>query len=138
MKLDRRHLLKSASGTVAASLAGGATGEALAWDPTRPFLNVTRPLTIQPVFMYRIPEKKELTSWKSWGGIQTEEAAWQEMSRIDRELAALPKPPGQSYRFLPVVAVSSPEQAFTLSAAGYAARKLGVRWVDIAKPAVSS
>lgn len=34
------------------------------------------------------------------------------MSRIDRELAALPKPPRQSYRFLPVVAVSSPEQAF--------------------------
>ncbi|MFB3829504.1 MAG: sugar isomerase [Bryobacteraceae bacterium] len=57
--------------------------------------------------MYRLPQPRPQTSWKSWGGVQTEEAAREEMARIGRELASLSAPAA----FLPVLPVSSPEQA---------------------------
>ncbi|MBI4877641.1 MAG: sugar isomerase [Acidobacteria bacterium] len=104
MTSSRRCFVRTACGSLAAG-ALQAAKEPLAWNPDAPFLNVTRPLKVQPVFMYRIQQKKEQTSWRSWGGVQTEEAARQEMAHIGRELAALP------HRFLPVAPVSSPEQA---------------------------
>jgi hypothetical protein len=107
MNPDRRQFVQIACASAAASALPGAPGGGIAWDPTAPFLNVTRPLTVQPVFLYRIPQKKEQTSWKSWGGVQTEEAAAAEMARIKGELSALTAPA----RFLPVVPVRTPEEA---------------------------
>jgi hypothetical protein len=101
---NRRQFVQTACGCVTAGALSGAPGP-IAWNPAAPFLDVTRPLTVQPVFMYRIPQRKEQTSWKSWGGVQTEAAAAQEVARINRELAALPA------KFLPVVPVKSPEEA---------------------------
>ena len=104
MHPDRRQFVQIACGSVAANALHGAQGP-VSWDPSASFLNVTHGLTVQPVFMYRIPQRKEQTSWKSWGGVQTEEAATTEMARINRELAALP------FKSLPVIPVTSPEQA---------------------------
>ena len=114
MSLNRRCFVKTGCGGFAASFLSP-----LAWDPSRPFLNVTRGLTVQPVFMYRISQRKEQTSWKSWGGIQTEEAAAQEMARIDRELASLATSSALSLKFLPVAPVSSPEQAARVHESGH-------------------
>ena len=44
------------------------------WDPDRPFKIAGRPLRVQPILMYRVPERREAASWKSWGGVQTENA----------------------------------------------------------------
>jgi len=106
MTLNRRSFVKTGCGGFASSFLAP-----VAWDPARPFLDITKGLTVQPVFMYRIPQRKERTSWKSWGGIQTEEAATQERARIDRELAALAASSTLPLKFLPVAPVSSPEQA---------------------------
>ena len=102
MTIDRRQFIQVGCGLV-------GLGGSPAWDPSRPFLNLTKTLTVQPVFQYRIPQRKEQTSWKSWGGIQTEEAATQEMARINRELESLAT--GAPARFRRVAPVSTPEQA---------------------------
>jgi hypothetical protein len=39
------------------------------WDPTKPLLNLARKLIVQPAFMYRLPVRKEESSWTSWGGV---------------------------------------------------------------------
>ncbi|MBI4890587.1 MAG: sugar isomerase [Acidobacteria bacterium] len=84
--------------TAAAGLAPmGALGAAAAgpnwaakyWDPERPFVQPGKALKVQAVLMYRTPVKKEATSWKSWGGVQTEESAAAEVARIAGELKAL-------------------------------------------------
>lgn len=106
--MNRRSFLATSSGSLAAGLAAGDFVPG--WDPNLPFRNITRALIVQPVFMYRIPQARPQTSWKSWGGIQTEEAAAAEVERINRELAGL----GRAHRFLPVIPVSSPEQAARL------------------------
>jgi len=103
--MDRRLFLKTGLGSAATAAAAQGV---VAWDPSRPFLNVTRPLVVQPVFMYRIPVRREKASWKSWGGVQSEDAARQEMARIEKELAPLA---GATLRFLPPVAVTTPEEA---------------------------
>ena len=73
-------------GLSAPNAAGGKTEE---WDPDRPFVVTGRKLTVQPILMYRIPERRDATSWKSWGGVQTESAASEEAERISKELNAL-------------------------------------------------
>jgi hypothetical protein len=59
------------------------------WDPKRPLVVMGKPLRVQPVLMYRISEKRQATSWKSWGGVQSEDAASQEAQRISKELELL-------------------------------------------------
>jgi len=65
------------------------------WDPKRPLVVIGKPLRghapvgVQPVLMYRISEKRQATSWKSWGGVQSEDAASQEAQRISKELELL-------------------------------------------------
>lgn len=47
------------------------------------------PLIVQPVLVYSVPKPQFQTSWRSWGGIQTETDAAAEAARIGGELAAL-------------------------------------------------
>ena len=112
---NRRDFMKTASVPLAAGAVPAATAaapdEAAGWNPAKPLFNPTRGLTVQPVFMYRLPVRKERTSWKSWGGVQTEEAVRGEMARIDSELAALTRDAKIPAAFRPVVPVTSPEQA---------------------------
>ena len=69
--------------------------------------------------MYSLPTRKEETSWKSWGGVQTEPAVAEECARIDAELKRLAKQAEFGLEILPLVKVTSPD----------AARKLaGRRW----------
>jgi L-fucose isomerase-like protein len=44
---------------------------------------------IKPIFLYGIYERKEQTSWRPWGGIQTEADAEREAQRINDELKKL-------------------------------------------------
>ncbi len=43
-------------------------------------------LRVQPVFTYSVPQRREATSWREWGGIQTEAGANEERARIEKEL----------------------------------------------------
>jgi hypothetical protein len=64
---------------------------------------------VKPVFTYEIPERKEQTSWRSWGGIQTEKDANEEISRIQEELKTLSTQADFPVSFLPVSAVRTIE-----------------------------
>ncbi|MHC4354482.1 MAG: sugar isomerase [Planctomycetota bacterium] len=103
-----------------ASIAGGVLGLGGAnaagrrterWDPDRSYVVTGRKLTVQPVLMYRVPERRPATSWKSWGGVQTESAASEEAARISRELNALSTGADFSFEILPVAKVKTVEQA---------------------------
>jgi len=78
------------------------------WDPDKSLVRTGKPLTIQPILMYRVAEQRPMTSWKSWGGVQSDEAAAKEAATIARELSALD---ATMARVLPVASVTTVEQA---------------------------
>jgi hypothetical protein len=79
------------------------------WSPEKPFVRGGGRLVVQPILMYRLPTPREATSWKSWGGVQTAAALEEEKSRIRGELASLVKAADFHLEFLPLAAVSGPE-----------------------------
>ena len=110
--LNRREFL----GVTAASLAGGVLGLGApsaragsdGWDATKPFLHMGKPLILQPVLMYAVVQKRPATSWKSWGGVQSDQAATAEAEKIAQELKSLNMP---LVEVLPVVRVKSTAEA---------------------------
>ncbi len=81
------------------------------WDPDRPFHTVARPLRVQPVLMYRVSHPRKQASWKSWGGVQSDQTADQEAQRIATSLRALAGRAGFPLEILPVVKVKTAEEA---------------------------
>ncbi len=81
------------------------------WDPARPPVVTGEQLCVQPVLMYGIAHRREAASWKSWGGIHTEQAASEEAGRISEELNALAANADFPLLVLPVVKVKSVEEA---------------------------
>jgi hypothetical protein len=121
--LNRRDFLGLTSGMIAA--AGAATARerpraqrapwaADLWKPDRPFRAVGSALRVQPVLMYRVAERREATSWKSWGGVQTDDAASKEAARIAKELDALADDATFPLKVLPVVKVKTADEAARL------------------------
>ena len=119
--LDRRAFLGlAARGSLGAMLAWTpslyASATTLDWDPEKPFRALGRPLKVQPVFMYALPTKKEQSSWRSWGGVQTEAAVNEELARISDELRRMAGKAEFRLELLPVAKVTSPEAADALAA----------------------
>ena len=89
--ISRRTFLQGVGGAAAV----GAAISGLTWTavsaaemdgragPTR------RPVIVQPILTYATPRPRPQTSWRSWGGIQTQEDAAQELQRIGSELKAM-------------------------------------------------
>ena len=46
-------------------------------------------LRVQPVLVYQLPKRRAQTSWRSWGGLQTEKDVSEERERIGRELKTI-------------------------------------------------
>lgn len=117
--MNRRTFLEMTTAMAAAGAVGVAAGAYAAapawpgnlWDPDRAHISIGKPLRVQPILMYRIPVRREMASWKSWGGIQTEAAVGEEVKRITTELAALAEAADFAIEILPVVRVTSPEEA---------------------------
>lgn len=111
--LNRREFL----GVTTASLAGGILGlgtlssapaaDRDGWDASRPLVRTGKALVVQPVLVYRVAEKKPATSWKSWGGVQTDQAAAAEARKIAGELSALASRADVPLEILPVIKVKS-------------------------------
>jgi hypothetical protein len=105
----------------AAGLAGGYLGVSAAvaadaleiepWDPDQPPRVTGRPLRVQPILAHAVMSPREKTSWRSWSEIINEPAAAQEMQRINGELKALSARADFPLEILPVVKVTTPEQA---------------------------
>jgi len=71
-------------------------------------------LVVQPVLMYSIPRRREGSSWRNWGGLQTQEAVDKEAARIDQELKQLSTSADFGVRMLPVAKVHSNGQVAAL------------------------
>ena len=115
-RMNRREFV----GLTTAGIAGGVLGFSTpayansnteGWNPDKPLIATGEKLSVQPVLMYRIPQRRQATSWKSWGGIQTEQAVEDEAKRISQELAALSAGADFPFEILPVAKVKTVEQA---------------------------
>jgi hypothetical protein len=78
-----------------------------------------RPLKVQPVLTYGIPQRREHTSWRSWGGIQTEQDATAEKNRITAELSKLKAKADFGLEILPLAGVTNAKQAAPLAQGDY-------------------
>ena len=112
----RRGFLAGAGAVAAGSLVLGAWRPAAAAVPAVPYAPGRRPLerrtlTVQPVLTYEIPQRREATSWRSWGGIQTGDAARQEQAWIEGQLSRLKAAAGFPIDFRPVALVKDLPQA---------------------------
>ncbi len=124
--VNRREFLQLSALGAGAALTGAMSGSVVAaetwpsnwWDPAKPFLNIGRPLRVQPVLMCRLFTPREMSSWKSWGGIQTEAAVAEEVTRISSELQALAQRAEFPVEFLPVAKVTNADEAMQTRASG--------------------
>ena len=68
-----------------------------------------RALVVKPIFTYSTPRRREGTSWRSWGGIETQKDADAEIVRIKGELAKLKAAADFPVKFLPVAPIRGPK-----------------------------
>ena len=64
-----------------------------------------RALVVKPIFTHVIPVRRDQTSWRTWGGIQSEKDVDQELLRIQDELKTLQSKADFPIEFLPVAYV---------------------------------
>lgn len=108
--LSRRNFLADVGTAAVALPALRASVAAQAKDPVRQ-TPIRTPLKVQPVLLYDIPKRRQATSWRPWGGVQTEQEAAAEKERIRRELAEMSAPAGLPLEILSVESVQNPDQA---------------------------
>lgn len=92
-KLNRRRFMKlMGAGTLAAgtfsrmfSSPVQAAGASDMWNWKDP----RRPLTVKPVLVYHIPQRREARTWRSWGGLHSEADAKKEARKIEQELSQM-------------------------------------------------
>ena len=72
---------------------------------------IALPLKVQPVLTYEIAQKREATSYRNWGGVQTEADVAREKERLGLELKALRAKVGVPVEFAPLEAVRTPEES---------------------------
>ena len=95
--------------------AFGAEPKMEGWNPNKPFYSPGKKLIVQPVLMYSLPTRREATSWKSWGGVQTEAAVVEECTRIDGELKRMAKLAEFGLEILPLARVTTADAARKLA-----------------------
>ena len=90
--VSRRGFLGGVGGLAA---LGGAAMTGLSWkslsaaQPGLPAAGPRKRLSVKPILIYNTPQRRPQTSWRNWGGIETEDQARAEVTRIRRELDKL-------------------------------------------------
>ena len=107
--LSRRKFIKMAGGSTLSVVAlSGLSWQALANTGLEEHTGIVRQaLVVKPILVYSTPEYKHQSSWRSWGGIQTEQDADEEISRIKGELNKLQSEADFPLDFLPVAGIRS-------------------------------
>ncbi|MDP8244248.1 MAG: hypothetical protein P9L94_09225 [Candidatus Hinthialibacter antarcticus] len=101
----------STSNTFAASTSNAIDAESNGWNPERAFHLWGKPLRIQPILQYKVAQPREMTSWRSWGGVLDDESANEEAQRIQRELSQLKERASFPIEILDVQKVKTEEEA---------------------------
>ena len=81
------------------------------WNPEDRCLIWGEPLRVQPLLMYSVPQRKEMSSWKSWGDVLTEDKANEEIEKISQELQTLSAKAEFPLEILPPKKVKTAEEA---------------------------
>jgi len=91
--VSRRSFLQSVSGAAAVGTAlSGLTWSAVSAADTGSRAGPQRrALVVRPILTYDIPTPRPQTSWRNWGGIQTQQQAEEELGRIQKELDQIKK-----------------------------------------------
>jgi hypothetical protein len=97
-------------------------GELQSGAPLQPGARKT--LRVQPVLIYEIPKRRESTSWRQWGGLQTEADLGEEKARIGKELATIKARGPASMEILPLREVATADEAKSAAAGDYDAALL--------------
>jgi hypothetical protein len=108
--MSRRKFIKVAGGSALSVAAlSGLSWAALANTnyEEHPGL-IRRALAVKPILVYSTPEYRHQHSWRHWGGIQTEQDASEEISRITGELDKLGSTADFPVKFLPVSGIKAP------------------------------
>ena len=118
--ITRRQFVKvtgtGAIGTVA--LSGMAWSDLVAGQTFDEPANIRRPLVVKPVLTYEVPLRQDQTSWRAWGGIQTEKDVKEEIARINEELKTLKASTDFPVDFLPVSGATSVKDLNTFGDSG--------------------
>ncbi len=73
-------------------------------------------LRVKPALVYQLNQRRELTSWRSYGGLKTREDVDNEFKRIERELKDLSRRSEFGLEFLPLSLVGSDAEAAAVAA----------------------
>jgi hypothetical protein len=104
--VSRRDFLKAGTIALGGLALGGCAWAAMRDAGTSPAPAAARqPLVVKPLFSQDVPRRREKTSWRSWGGIETEAQGNEEMARIQGELGKLAASADFPVKFLPVTRV---------------------------------
>ncbi|NUQ65219.1 MAG: sugar isomerase [Pirellulales bacterium] len=71
-------------------------------------------MVVKPIFVYQIYQRRDQSSWRSWGGTGTQEEADREIAQIQGELEKLQKEADFPLQFLPLAPVTNPAQLASL------------------------
>ncbi len=120
--VSRRGFLQSVSGAAAvgtalSGLTWSAVSAADSGDRAGP---QRRALVVRPILTYDIPKPHPQTSWRSWGGIQNQQQAEEELGRIEKELNALKKKADFPMEVLKPVGVRNAQELAKLNYTGQA------------------
>ena len=92
--MTRRGFLGGMGGAAA---LGGVAMTGLSWtslsaaESELPAASPRKPLVVKPILVYSTPTRRSQSSWRNWGGIQTQQEADEECRVAAHELSRLPK-----------------------------------------------
>jgi L-fucose isomerase-like protein len=117
--VTRRHFMAGAAALGGALYAGAAAKAAQQAGRARPHPAPRKPLRMQPVLVYKIAQRREGASWRTWSGLITEAHADEERARIRGELEALGAKADFPLEVLPLQSVRNGEEAKRVAAADH-------------------
>ena len=107
----------SRRGFLTTAAVGGAVLGGLSWaslaaadEPDLPMPGARTPLKVLPILVWDNPQPRPMASWRHWGGVQTPQAAAEEVQRISKELAGIAREADFPIEFAPVASVNDVKQ----------------------------
>ncbi|MHC4556348.1 MAG: sugar isomerase [Planctomycetota bacterium] len=115
--ITRRGFLQGMGGAAALGVAlTGLTWSTLsAGNPPVAAAPSRRPLRVKPILLYSTYTPRPQSSWRNWGGIETQEQADAEVVRIRGELKQMKATADFPAEFLPVSAIRGPNDLASIS-----------------------
>jgi L-fucose isomerase-like protein len=107
-RLNRRSFIAGAA--AAGSVLGGLSWNSIlmgAASQQVPMPGDRVPLVVKPILVHDLPQRREGTTWRNWGGIQTPEDAREEVAKITAELAGIKNSADFPVEFMEVTAVTN-------------------------------